>query len=123
MKPFYIADGIIQGILTVICTVDITLLLCNVALFALLVRAEKWLPIHTPAFTDVLQAFTATSTFLLLPGLILAITVLSIRRSIITLREEAVSLRLQSPCRLYENSHISVSPVKARSAYHLPRIP
>lgn len=137
MKLFYIADGIIQGILTVICAVDIfhlfgfpgfsfppylvfiligwqflsgiitavlwgkarynkvlkvphILLLCDVALLALLIRADKWLDIRQ----GFLAPFAAISTFLLLPGLIITITVLTVQRSIIAPGRKAASPQL-----------------------------
>lgn len=137
MKLFYIADGIIQGILTVICAIDIfhlfefpgfsfppylifiltgwqffsglitavwlekarynkvlkvphILLLCDVALLALLIGADKWLDIRLAA----LGAFAAFSTFLFLPGLVITITVLTVQRSIIAPGSKAASPQL-----------------------------
>lgn len=135
MKSFYIADGILQGILTVICAVDIThlfifpgfslppclifilifsgiitavlwgkirynkvlkvpqiFLLCNVGLLVLLFLLSRhgWLNIQSDVSNEVCLFFIYSSIYLLLPGFILSIAVLTIRRSIITAREKQV---------------------------------
>lgn len=143
MKLFYIADGIIQGVLTVICMIDVlhlfvfsgfsfppglifiligwqlfsgvimavlwgkarynkvlrvpqVLLLCNVGLLTLLFQADGygWLNIRSDAFNEACLFFIYSSIYLLIPGMILTITVLTIRRSTIAAREKAVSTRL-----------------------------
>lgn len=137
MKSYYIADGIIQGILTVICAIDIThlvifsespwtvyliyilliwqlsagvinfilrktaprdkalrvlqyLLLSIVGIVFLMVQTDKWLNLRSTIWADIYVGFVYASFYLLLPALILSITALTIRRSIVTLRNSAV---------------------------------
>lgn len=141
MRLYYIADGIVQGILTIICAIDIThlvvfskfswslyltyvlliwqvssgvinfilrktaprdkvlwvlpcLLLCVLGIVFLMVQADKWLDLRSTVFTDIFVWFVYASFYLLLPTLILSITALTIRRSIVTLRNSAAPTRI-----------------------------
>ncbi|HEY8954464.1 MAG TPA: hypothetical protein VIM72_01590 [Chitinophaga sp.] len=64
-------------------------------MLALLFEADGygWLDIRSNLFNEACLFFIYSSIYLLIPGMILTITVLTIRRSAIAVREKAVFLQ------------------------------